>query len=93
MHEIDWYAVTGFPSFCYIAPTWTISHKCGLNMRISIFNICLKYMTSQEKLERAKGLVFEDAIPGVEAGKRAGMNGTPSNFVVMLVRSLICLFA
>jgi len=26
------------------------------------------------KGERAKGLVFEDAIPGVEAGKRAGMN-------------------
>ncbi|TFY69901.1 hypothetical protein EVJ58_g137 [Rhodofomes roseus] len=24
--------------------------------------------------ERAKGLVFEDAIPGVQAGKRAGMN-------------------
>jgi len=28
----------------------------------------------KEKLERAKGLVFEDAIPGVQAGKRAGMN-------------------
>jgi len=27
----------------------------------------------EEKLERAKGLVFEDAIPGVQAGKRAGM--------------------
>jgi pseudouridine-5'-monophosphatase len=26
-------------------------------------------------LERRKGLVFEDAIPGVIAGKRAGMNG------------------
>lgn len=25
--------------------------------------------------ERGKGLVFEDAIPGVEAGKRAGMSG------------------
>lgn len=25
--------------------------------------------------ERAKGLVFEDALPGVRAGKRAGMNG------------------
>ena len=25
--------------------------------------------------ERAKGMVFEDAIPGVEAGKRAGMKG------------------
>jgi len=25
-------------------------------------------------LERGKGLVFEDAIPGVEAGKRAGMS-------------------
>ncbi|KAL4078311.1 HAD-like domain-containing protein [Scleroderma yunnanense] len=27
-----------------------------------------------EREERAKGLVFEDAIPGVEAGKRAGMS-------------------
>jgi len=27
-----------------------------------------------EKLERSKGLVFEDAISGVEAGTRAGMN-------------------
>lgn len=26
-------------------------------------------------LERRKGLVFEDAIPGVISGKRAGMNG------------------
>jgi pseudouridine 5'-phosphatase len=28
-----------------------------------------------EREERARGLVFEDAIPGVQAGKRAGMNG------------------
>ncbi|KAI0246437.1 hypothetical protein BJV78DRAFT_150445 [Lactifluus subvellereus] len=27
-----------------------------------------------EREERARGLVFEDAIPGVQAGKRAGMN-------------------
>ena len=34
-------------------------------------------VVSEEQLaERAKGLVFEDAIPGVQAGKRAGMNGT-----------------
>ena len=25
--------------------------------------------------ERGKGLVFEDALPGVQAGKRAGMSG------------------
>lgn len=30
--------------------------------------------TSQVE-ERAKGLVFEDALPGVQAGKRAGMSG------------------
>lgn len=31
---------------------------------------------SQSQLaDRAKGLVFEDAIPGMQAGKRAGMNG------------------
>jgi pseudouridine-5'-monophosphatase len=28
-----------------------------------------------EHAERARGLVFEDAIPGVQAGKRAGMSG------------------
>ena len=28
-----------------------------------------------EREERARGLVFEDAVPGVMAGKRAGMNG------------------
>jgi len=28
-----------------------------------------------EREERARGLVFEDAIPGVQAGKRAGMGG------------------
>ena len=31
--------------------------------------------SSEEKLERSKALVFEDAIPGIEASKRAGMNG------------------
>lgn len=30
-------------------------------------------VTQAERMERAKGLVFEDAVPGVEAGKRAGM--------------------
>ncbi|KAI0030954.1 HAD-like protein [Vararia minispora EC-137] len=28
----------------------------------------------EERAERARGLVFEDALPGVRAGKRAGMN-------------------
>ena len=28
-----------------------------------------------QREERKRGLVFEDAIPGVQAGKRAGMNG------------------
>lgn len=31
--------------------------------------------TDGQKEERAKGLVFEDAIPGLQAGKRAGMSG------------------
>lgn len=31
--------------------------------------------TDEQKKERAKGLVFEDAIPGLQAGKRAGMSG------------------
>ncbi|KAF8236022.1 HAD-like protein [Tricholoma matsutake] len=30
--------------------------------------------TDEQKKERAKGLVFEDAIPGLQAGKRAGMS-------------------
>lgn len=32
-------------------------------------------VSPEHALERARGLVFEDAIPGVEAGKRAGMSG------------------
>ena len=31
--------------------------------------------TEGQVRERAKGLVFEDAMPGMQAGKRAGMNG------------------
>lgn len=33
------------------------------------------HVTDAQRAERAKGLVFEDAIPGVQAGKRAGMKG------------------
>ncbi|KAF8557645.1 HAD-like protein [Imleria badia] len=32
-------------------------------------------VSSEHALERGRGLVFEDAIPGVDAGKRAGMSG------------------
>lgn len=32
-------------------------------------------VTPEQVAERKKGLVFEDAIPGMQAGKRAGMNG------------------
>jgi len=31
-------------------------------------------LSQEEEEERAKGLVFEDAIPGMQAGKRAGMS-------------------
>jgi len=31
--------------------------------------------TEAEAVERSKGLVFEDAVYGVQAGKRAGMSG------------------
>ena len=31
--------------------------------------------TEAEAVERSKGLVFEDALYGVQAGKRAGMSG------------------
>ena len=36
-------------------------------------------VTDQQRAERKKGLVFEDAIPGLQAGKRAGMNGACHN--------------
>ncbi|KAI0088103.1 HAD-like protein [Irpex rosettiformis] len=32
-----------------------------------------EHVTDAQRAERAKGLIFEDAIPGVQAGKRAGM--------------------
>ena len=32
-------------------------------------------VSEEEKAVRAEGLVFEDGIPGVQAGKRAGMSG------------------
>jgi len=31
-------------------------------------------VTPEQRAERAKGLVFEDALPGVQSGKRAGMS-------------------
>ena len=33
-------------------------------------------VTPEQVAERKRGLVFEDALPGMQAGKRAGMNGT-----------------
>lgn len=44
--------------------------KLGKNVGDGEGNIGLEHVS-----ERGKGLVFEDAIPGVEAGKRAGMSG------------------
>lgn len=38
----------------------------------------------EEREERNRGLVFEDAIPGVIAGKRAGMNGAFTRFLCSL---------
>jgi pseudouridine-5'-monophosphatase len=37
--------------------------------------------TDAQLEERAKGLVFEDALPGMQAGKRAGMSGKIQLFV------------
>ena len=44
--------------------------KLGKNVGDGEVNV-----SPEHALERGKGLVFEDAIPGVEAGKRAGMSG------------------
>lgn len=41
-------------------------------------------VSPEHALERCKGLVFEDAIPGVEAGKRAGMSG--ATFWILIER-------
>lgn len=41
-------------------------------------------------VERRKGLVFEDAIPGVIAGKRAGMNGEELVVGLESTRSFSC---
>jgi len=34
-----------------------------------------KELSPEQLTERGKGLVLEDGLPGVQAGKRAGMNG------------------
>lgn len=41
-------------------------------------------VTDEEKKERRKGLVFEDGIPGAQAGLRAGMQGEASSIVYSL---------
>lgn len=33
-------------------------------------------ITEEHKEERRKGLIFEDGLPGMQAGKRAGMSGS-----------------
>lgn len=33
-------------------------------------------VTETQRRERGKGLVFEDGLPGMQAGKRAGMSGS-----------------
>jgi pseudouridine 5'-phosphatase len=50
-------------------------HAAGvLGKAVGTTELC----TEAEAVERSKGLVFEDAIYGVQAGKRAGMSGTLS---------------
>lgn len=46
----------------------------------------------EEKLERSKALVFEDAIPGIEASKRAGMNGNNCFFYRIRCFTDVCSF-
>lgn len=52
----------------------------------------IEMATEAERTERHKGLVFEDAIPGVHAGKRAGMNGKCIRFgFVALSKKYSCM--
>ena len=53
------------PDIFLIAAREKLARNVGMNERCS----------DAEKRERAKGLIFEDAIPGLQAGKRAGMAG------------------
>lgn len=49
-----------------------------LKRKVGMGEIGEDHIGEDEAAERAKGLVLEDAIPGVQAAKRAGMNGTSS---------------
>jgi pseudouridine 5'-phosphatase len=44
--------------------------------------------TKEEKEERAKGLVFEDALLGLQAGKRAGMSGMHSSLPLSINKAV-----
>lgn len=41
-------------------------------------------ITEDQKEERRKGLVFEDGLPGMQAGKRAGMLGSYGSFRLLI---------
>ena len=47
--------------------------------------------TEVQKGQRSKGLVLEDGLPGMQAGKRAGMNGT-TLVIFLLGRCVNCHF-
>lgn len=47
-----------------------------LQRKVGTGEVGERQVGAEEVAERAKGLVFEDAIPGVQAAKRAGMSGT-----------------
>ncbi|CCL98693.1 uncharacterized protein FIBRA_00696 [Fibroporia radiculosa] len=49
------------------------AERC-LGRRVGVAEAGESAVSAEEGKERALGLVFEDAIPGVQAGKRAGMN-------------------
>ncbi|KAI0292711.1 HAD-like domain-containing protein [Multifurca ochricompacta] len=51
----------------FLAAARTLGRAVGPNEEV-------KVVTEAERDERARGLVFEDAILGVQSGKRAGMN-------------------
>lgn len=52
-----------------------VAAKECLNQAVGDVSIDVDGSGEEEKAIRSHGLIFEDAVPGVQSAKRAGMNG------------------